>query len=59
MISKLLAAVTGDATRQPWNQPDDPRYSRTYSFVGALIILAVAIGTGLALSVDWLTSLAK
>ena len=52
MISKLN--VTGDATKQPWNQPDDPRYTRTYGFVGVMVILAVAIGTVLVLLVNWL-----
>jgi len=54
LISKLLASVTGDATKQPWNEPDDPRYTR--SFVGALIVLAVAMGTVLVLLVDWLST---
>jgi hypothetical protein len=38
-------------------KPNYPRLDPRYSFAGALVILAVAIGTGLVLLVDWLYTL--
>jgi hypothetical protein len=44
-LANLVSGVT---------KPTFPRPDRRYSFAGALVMLAVAIGTVLVLLVDWL-----
>jgi hypothetical protein len=38
-------------------RPHYTRYEHSYSLVGALVVLAVAIGTAFVLLVDWLNIL--
>jgi hypothetical protein len=49
---KPLANLASGVTR-----PHYPHNERSYSLAGALVVLAVAIGTALVLLVDWLSSL--
>jgi hypothetical protein len=49
---KPLANLVSGVTR-----PHYPRHDHRYSLAGALVVLAVAIGTILVLLVDWLNTL--
>ena len=56
MILRPLANMEISITKRPATQSNRDLPNRRYGPVGALVILAVAIGIGLVLLVEWLNA---